>query len=202
MTCSWRPNSLLGKVSGDRLRHELDHILSEQNVVRMVARLQDLGLLAVIHPALIWDEWLTDKFTFALSNPPGVDWEIRQVEQPRFNRELLYILWLFRLSTDQVSSVCVRLKFSALLGKTILLASQLYHQLPDLNNAQPSQVAEMLADLPALSIYAVYIACDDDTVKSQLYAYITTWKRIKPTISGDDLRARGLVPGPQYRANS
>ena len=57
----------------------------------------------------------------------------------------------------------------------------------------------MLADIPALSIYAVYIAIDDDIVKDQLRAYITTLKRIKPTISGDDLRARGLPPGPQYR---
>ena len=192
-------NSLLGKVSGDRLRHELDHILSELNVVRMMARLQELDLLTVIHPALVWDEWLADRFAFALSNPPGMDWEIRQIDKPRFNRELLYILWLLRLSTDQVLSVCVRLKFSALLGKAILLASQLFHHLPELRKAQPSQVAEMLADLPALSIYAVYVAIDDDMVKGQLREYITTLKRIKPTISGDDLRARGLPPGPQYR---
>ena len=71
-------NSLLGKVSGDRLRHELDHILSELNVVRMLARLQELGLLTVIHPALVWDEWLADRFAFALSNPPGMDWEIQR----------------------------------------------------------------------------------------------------------------------------
>ena len=48
-------------------------------------------------------------------------------------------------------------------------------------------------------MYAVYVAIDDALVKEQLLAYVTTLKRIKPTVSGDDLRARGLPPGPQYR---
>jgi tRNA nucleotidyltransferase (CCA-adding enzyme) len=190
---------LLGKVSGDRLRHELDHILSEQTVVRMLSRLQELDLLAVIHPALVWDVWLANKYGLALCNPPGMDWGIQPTGTVQSVRELLYILWLIRLQPDQAASVIVRLKFSAMLGKMILLASQLFQDLPELKAAQPSHLSEMLADIPPLSIYAVNIAADDETVKGQLHAYITTLQWIKPTINGNDLRARGLPPGPQYR---
>ena len=191
--------SLLGKVSGDRLRHELDHILSEQTAVRMLSRLQELDLLAVIHPALVWDAWLANKYELALCNPPGMDWGIQPTGTVQSVRELLYILWLIRLKPDQATSVIVRLKFSAMLGKMILLASQLFQDLPELKVAQPSHLSEMLAGIPPLSIYAVNIAADDETVKGQLHAYITTLQRIKPTINGNDLRARGLPPGPQYR---
>ena len=54
---------LMNRVSGDRIRHELDHILDEDNAVQMLARLDDLSLLAAIHPDLVWDEWINDKIT-------------------------------------------------------------------------------------------------------------------------------------------
>jgi tRNA nucleotidyltransferase (CCA-adding enzyme) len=57
----------------------------------------------------------------------------------------------------------------------------------------------MLNGTPALAIYAVYLASEDALVKEQLLTYVTTLQWIKPAVSGDDLRARGLQPGPQYR---
>jgi tRNA nucleotidyltransferase (CCA-adding enzyme) len=191
--------SLLGKVSGDRLRHELDHILCEEKVIKMLSRLQELDVLAVIHPALIWDAWLTEKSGFALRAPPGLDWGIKTTDKTQSTRELLYILWLIRLNTDQARSVTIRLKFSAALAKTILLANQLYHNLPEIKGAQPSRLTDILEGIPPLSIYAVNITADDDIIKDRLQTYVTTLRSIKPTISGDDLRARGIPPGPLYR---
>jgi tRNA nucleotidyltransferase (CCA-adding enzyme) len=49
---------LISRVSGDRIRHEIDHILDEERAVQMLARLHDLGLLKAIHPDLKWDDWI------------------------------------------------------------------------------------------------------------------------------------------------
>ena len=46
---------LVGQVSGDRIRHELDHILDLDQRVIILERLSELGLLAEIHPNLVWD---------------------------------------------------------------------------------------------------------------------------------------------------
>ena len=42
--------SLIGQISGDRIRHELDHIMDEDERVRMLDRLSELGMLKEIHP--------------------------------------------------------------------------------------------------------------------------------------------------------
>jgi tRNA nucleotidyltransferase (CCA-adding enzyme) len=166
----------------------------------MMGRLSELDLLSIIHPALQWDAWLADRFTYALTHLPGLEWEIKPADEIQRIRDLLNVLWLLRLDTDQVLSVSARFKYSASMARTILLASQLYHyHLPELKKAPPSLLAERLADYPASALYAVYIAIDDEKVKEQLYVYVTKLKRIKPTISGDALRARGLRPGPEYR---
>ena len=194
--------SLINKVSGDRLRHELDHILSDAKVIQILWRLQELDVLAGIHPALLWDTWLSDKFGLALDHPPGAEWEMRATDSAQNTRDLFYILWFIRLKPEQSSSIHVRLKFSATLGGKIFHASRLFQQSPDLRGAQASKLTEMLKGIPALAIYAVYLASEDALVKEQLLTYVTTLQRIKPTVSGDDLRAAVCHQDPNTGASS
>ena len=49
---------LLARVSGERVRDELALILEEACAGSILSRLQGLGLLSAIHPALAWDAWL------------------------------------------------------------------------------------------------------------------------------------------------
>ena len=37
-----------------------------------------------------------------------------------------------------------------------------------------------------------------DTVKRHVSAFVTSYRRIKPTTTGTDLRALGIKPGPLY----
>ncbi len=53
---------LIERVSGDRIRHELDHILDEQQAEQMLTRLDELGLLSAIHPDLTWEDWIRSRF--------------------------------------------------------------------------------------------------------------------------------------------
>jgi len=47
---------LLNKLTGARVRHEINLILAEPKAAEMLARLAELGILKTIHPALPWDE--------------------------------------------------------------------------------------------------------------------------------------------------
>jgi len=49
---------LLERVSGDRIRHELDLVLKANHSVEILARLQELNLLEKIHSSLNWDAQL------------------------------------------------------------------------------------------------------------------------------------------------
>ena len=46
-----------------------------------------------------------------------------------------------------------------------------------------------------LAVYAVYLV----KRKAQLADYLKTWRRVKPTINGEDLKKLGLAPGPAYK---
>ena len=105
--------SLIGRISGDRLRHELNHILDEEQRVPMLERLHNLGLLSAIHPCLPWDEWASARLgqldglvALGLDPTPG------EIDPPAA-RQLAYCVWLLRLPPEELRSVVSRLRISA-----------------------------------------------------------------------------------------
>ena len=72
-----------------RIRHELDLILAEPNAVSMLARLDELNLLAPIHPALS---------KFDQSHLAS----LKSADQALQGRESRWILWLMHLSGEKI----------------------------------------------------------------------------------------------------
>ena len=195
---------MLGRVSGDRIRHELEHILAETNICQMFARLEQLALLSAIHKSLTWDDWTCSKIETIPQEEPESDWgvyappsegnEIRGLKQT-----LAYILWLIRLPVRQARSVNARLKVSRVMAENTIAACKLRPDLPNLVNVSPSQIVARLENVPPTALYANYLADDDNQEKRILEKYVFTWKHISPTIDGHDLRQQGLPPSPEYR---
>ncbi len=55
-----RDVGLLGTVSGDRVRHELELVLKEEEPEKPLARAGGLGILETVHPPLKADDWLAE----------------------------------------------------------------------------------------------------------------------------------------------
>ncbi|PIZ25204.1 MAG: hypothetical protein COY47_07255, partial [Chloroflexi bacterium CG_4_10_14_0_8_um_filter_57_5] len=66
--------SSLEKLSGDRIRHELNLILDEACAADILARLAELKLLTAIHPSLPWDDGLRRPLVYGMNQPPPADW--------------------------------------------------------------------------------------------------------------------------------
>jgi len=191
---------LLAKVSGDRLRHELDHILQEEQAVRMLARLQELDLLQAIHANLEWDAWLADQFTQLGQQEPGLEWGIKSTPMGLpVEAYLMYLLWLIRLPSSKAKSILHRLKASRSLFTDTLAARRLLRDLPSLKGAAPSQVVARLEGLSGPVLYASYLACEDPQVREILHTYVSRWQQVRPTVDGHVLQQRGLPAGPVYR---
>ncbi len=191
---------LLDRVSGDRIRHELDHILAEPRAVNILARLERLGVLSSIHSKLYWDQWLENRFSYLQITDPddfcrdsGVD--ISGID----NVDVKYVIWLVRLHPREAASVIKRIKLAAKLKQSILAACKLWLDLPNLTNSSPSNIVERLEQVPSLALYGVYIGCEQEESRKIINQYVCQWSKIEPTISGYDLRVKGLSPGPQYR---
>ena len=83
-------------------------------------------------------------------------------------------------------------------AKRLVAACALWKDAPSLKEAAPSAITLRLDRAAPLSVYAVYLASNDNDLKEHLLQYVEKWRHTKTSITGHDLRASGLSPGPHY----
>ncbi len=174
----------LSNLSGERIRHEFDLILDEENAPQILLRVANLGLLKAVHPAL------------PLFNPHYSDFldmdANLEIEADR--RAMWCMLWLMDETEQDVISIARRLDFTTELTHAVWGAAQLKWSPPFLKDSKPSVWTYALEKLPPLSVYAVYLVSRENA----LLSYLSMWRHVKPHTTGDDLIARGLEPGPKF----
>jgi tRNA nucleotidyltransferase (CCA-adding enzyme) len=176
--------NVLAALSGERLRNELDLILDEADAVKIMKRAESLGLWKHIHPHM-------PEFDQARAIFLEMD---NRLDIPADRRTMGYVLWFMDLSEEDIFLLVNRLDFSNELSLAVWAAAQLKRGLPHLAGSTPSVWTYALEKLPLISIYAVYLVAREDA----LLSYISLWRHVKPHITGNDLKARGLPPGPRY----
>ena len=191
--------TLLDRVSGDRIRNELNHLLDETKAAEMLARLDELGLLKAIHPELPRIDWLHERALALSAHRPGPEWELGpEVKGIPTPRAVAYTLWLQQLHPAGIRRVSQRLKLPQALGSVIQAASRLRVELADLLDLPPSKITARLDLVHPLALYACYLCTKDEAVRVVLHTYITHWQHIQPVTDGHALHAAGLPPGPAY----
>ncbi len=189
---------LMSRVSGDRIRHEMDNIINEGRVVEMLERLNQIDLLKTIHPDLDWDSWLRDKIRKV--STPDPEWGLSQDWKGLpIKLVLIYTIWFIRSPWPKVERVVVRLRLPRRLKDIIQETCQLWQELPQNLDLKPSQIATWLEKATPLAVYCLYLSTDLERVKRGLKSYVTRWATITPTITGHDLRDLGVPPGPIYK---
>ncbi len=190
---------LFDRVSGDRIRHELDNIIDEHCVAQIFSRLQELDLLQAIHAKLAWNDWIDMQVTSLRPHTPEDYWQLSpDLKGANLKRQLTYILWMLSLPIPCAASVLKRLRLPRALTETIQTACSIWPNLRTLCQHKPSIIAAQLDRIPSLAIYAFYRATDEEDIRAILLKYTCEWKSIVPETTGHDLRARDLPPGPQY----
>jgi tRNA nucleotidyltransferase (CCA-adding enzyme) len=191
---------LIRNLSGDRLRHEINLILEEEKAIAMLERLNELGLLSAIHPDLPWSDEIARAITSALKEPFDPAWDLpNRVANLPTRIALAYLMWLERLPVEKAFRIAEGLKLPGSLQTQIVMAVQLQRDLPALTNAAPSQATRQLERTPILALYSVYCLENTDEYKTTIQKYVTTWRHIQPTYTGEDLRLLGISPGPVYK---
>ncbi len=175
---------VIPRLSGERIRHELDLIFEEKNSSQMILRAGEFGLFKMIHPSL------------SLFNPDYSDFlEMDStLDIPSSKAEIGYMLWLMDSSEDEILSIGQRLDFTSDLTYSIWAVSQLKKSLPFLVGSTPSVWTYALEKLPLLSIYMVYLVSREDA----LLDFLSIWRHVKPHTTGNDLKSHGLQPGPRF----
>ena len=180
------PESLkvLHYLSGERLRHELDLIFDEDRSAEMMLRVARLGVLEAIHPKI-------PEFDQDYADYLEMD---AQLDFPADRRTMGYMLWFMDLSEEDVILLANRLDFTNELTLSVWAAAQLKRSLVHLFGAKPSEWTYAMEKLPPLSIYAVYLV----TRENSLLSYLSIWRHVRAHTTGDDLKKRGVLPGPRF----
>jgi tRNA nucleotidyltransferase (CCA-adding enzyme) len=190
--------SLLDRVSGDRIRSELDLVLREQATAAIMRRLAGLDLLAAIHPHLTWDDWIAARWRAAAEfHAPG-DWGL---EQPPHTEMVCYGLWMVRLDSELIRSVCRRLRIPASDRDAILTAAHVGRMIQQAGpHAAPSVLTEIMDGAPEPSLVVSWLAlAEQPAAQEAVVRYLSEWRRVQPRADGNTLRERGLSPGPAYK---
>ncbi len=189
---------LLARVSGDRIRHEFHAIWREERAEAMLDRLRQLALLNAVHPALFWDEAAAQRTPLRRTPPESFWGDLPLPRTEDLPTVLAYALWWMPLSPEQARAAARRLLFSKRLTEIVVGAAVLWGQREHLRTASPSAFTFACEAHPLTAVYALYLVADR-SLREHLQRFVRTWRHVRPLLSGHDLRARGLPPGPRYK---
>jgi tRNA nucleotidyltransferase (CCA-adding enzyme) len=163
-----------------------------------MARLQELGLLPAIHPALSWSDPLGRQFLAAriFSSPPS--WRL---EGPLSQESLLYAVWLAGLGTQARADLCDRLHFPQALRQVVLQTGQFPCELEArAGSLEPSEAVDCLEGVVEGALVATWLTLADRApARRLLEQYLESWRWVMPHSDGRHLQRLGVPSGPAYR---
>lgn len=190
--------NLIERVSPTRIRHELERILQEEKPEKILKRLDQLGILKPIHPALEADGILEQRFErLRKALADNLDEQLTQE-----SIELLYWgAWVQDLSADVHTELTNRLKLrtqTVQLMDNLCMLNRCRLKLSEQTIA-PSQVVAILDRIDPLAL-ALYRAVNELNLEfhTTTQRYLDEWQFIWPSLTGNDLLRMGIPKGPLY----
>jgi tRNA nucleotidyltransferase (CCA-adding enzyme) len=181
------------RVSGERVRHEIDLILAERHPELALRRLHDLGVLRAINEDLIFDGWLESAFMAVRDG-------IRVFETDNLDLDTPQIYWiLLACRLGNLPILFSRLQIDRALAIQLKQGNRAYRAMPDLSQERrPSDVVETLDGLTENALIAAWTMAPTRQARDFVVAYIRQWRHVHPSLTGNDLIAMGLKPGPMF----
>jgi tRNA nucleotidyltransferase (CCA-adding enzyme) len=193
--------NLFHRLSGHRLLEELKLLFSERDSGQSIKRLADIGLLRFIHPKLNWSDRL-EKLLNTIDE--AVDWYRLLYLDRKMDVWLVYMMGLIELVPEHyVKEILKRFPFSEQEATRLKMARVGCHhamrRLASKRPLKPSEVYHLLSGLTDETLLILMAKSKGDTVKRHVSAFLTSYQYTKPVLTGTDLTAMGLKPGPQFK---
>jgi tRNA nucleotidyltransferase (CCA-adding enzyme) len=192
--------AMLDEVSGARIREELLDILTEDGVAVILSRLDDLGALqpllpdGVDHTRVLEDVTLVEAGHGALAG--------RFAREPHRAVALVAALGA-RGSRTAAERWARRLRLGREYTSTLLPLVErgrtLLARLRDRRKMRDSRLFFLLEALPEEVIVYLW-SVGDELARTRVEHFLDDLARVRPEVSGDDLVALGLEPGPGFSA--
>jgi tRNA nucleotidyltransferase (CCA-adding enzyme) len=180
-----RDLAYLDKISGDRLRRELDRWWQEDSPERAFERGEALGIWTVLSPGLRYESTLNAAFVASRA--------LRGPLEALRARGLA--LWTWTLTTGASKSLLERLRVPAEEQRACQDAWLLRDRFDEIPSLPNSQLARLLTGLHPEAIDAAWIVAPFN-VRSRIEQFRHSLSSLKPTLRGPDLELLGIPRGP------
>ena len=192
---------LFHRLSGHRLLEELILLFSEAKPRKAVARLSELDLLQFIHTDLKWSPRLA---VLLKTVEHALGWYRRRCRERTIDAWLVYFMALMEVVTEKaVGQTLKRLTVPERQAENIragrLASTGILRRLAKRPLPRPSETYRALTGFSDETLLFLMAKIKSQTVKRQISAYLTTYRHVKPSLTGTDLKAMGLKPGPIYK---
>jgi len=192
---------LFHRLSGQRLLNELMLLFSGAEPRHALARMAELDLLRFIHRDLKWSPRLEGLLKAV---EEGVQWHRLLYLDRKLDAWLVYFMALMEVLLPRaVGETVKRLGMPARDAERIraghAAANAMLRRLARRPPPRPSETYHALNGLADETLLLLMAKARPDSVKRQVSAYLTTYQRTRPLLTGADLKALGLKPGPQFK---
>lgn len=192
------------RVGGTRLFNELTIILKEADPFPAIARMAELKLLQYIHPAV---ELRGDGQRVFAAAGKAIHWYELLYTGEQVRGWLVYLLCLVaRLSKEQMAELCRRVavpsRFRGALveqwpeARRVLSVLERGKRGKDLRSSDLYHWLEPFAPEVLLALLA---STRHEHVRREISRYFTRLREVRPLLTGEDLKALGVPPGPTFR---
>ncbi len=191
---------VLSLISADRIRAEVERALKEPHPERAFRRMEELGVLSAIfrHWRLGPEGW-----TRLRKARNGVKWFERAVGRKVERPHLVNLCAAIQgLASSLRQSLLRSLRFPSSQEEAVLNATEVADYLlahpEEFQRAKPSQVYQRLRGLTDEGLAYLASLLPSPSARRRIARFAKEWRNARPLISGEDLKALGLPPGPLY----
>jgi tRNA nucleotidyltransferase (CCA-adding enzyme) len=179
---------MLDTISGDRIRHELEHIFEEKRPELVIKRLGELGVLHRINPSLESNGWIAEEFNKA-----------RSLKKPAQLPSLYFCLLIYSLNERDTEQFLGRLNIPAKLSQAMrdTLRLKARFTLLDKSSLKPSEIYYLLREYEHLAIQVNAMASESATICHNLQLFLRKLRYVRTSLGGEELKGLGISASPE-----
>lgn len=180
---------MLRRITGERIRNELNLILIEAQPTYILSRLDRMKILDAIYPGFIFGECSREAFAH-IQDYGEADEETRL--------SLYWHAWFACMDPVMVIDISDRLLFGRTDRRSFEAIAQLVHGQILKDSPSPSKLRKLLDEIPESALSAAHWILDENS-RNLIEQYQNKWRDLRPYTTGHTLHEIGLPPGPAFR---
>jgi tRNA nucleotidyltransferase (CCA-adding enzyme) len=174
---------VIERVSGDRIRRELELIFGEAQPLKALLRLAELGVLPQIDRDLHVDDWIAERF---------------QSQAAPFDPFVCWVWLACRRSEDSLTRFSQRVNLAradAVDLAQVRAVRDAAETIGQLNSR--SRIYRALVEYHERSLRAALTVIDQAEARAAVLLYLNELREVRPALDGTRLQALGVPRGPQ-----